>query len=172
MKIADKKIYQKILETTICIVVIVSLTSSMLTPQIATAETQEVASTLLAPMAEEIFVPAEFPTAGNREPSQVIWVTVTAYSSDVAQTDSTPCIPANGYDLCKAYAKNGEGDSIAANFLTFDTQISLPEVFGNKIFVVRDRMNRRYGHGRIDVWMPTYEEAKQFGVKRIKMNIY
>ncbi|MBD3311804.1 MAG: hypothetical protein GF349_04955 [Candidatus Magasanikbacteria bacterium] len=114
-----------------------------------------------------------FPVSEKRKPKRVMWVVVTAYSSDVAQTDSTPCIPANGYNLCDHYEKYGSGNSIAANFLSFDTQVKLPEVFGDKIFVVRDRMNARYnGQARIDVWMPTREEAVQFGVKTLKMEIY
>ncbi len=124
------------------------------------------------------FTPAEekvesFPIADAVEPKRVIWVVVTAYSSDVAQTDSSPCIPANGYNLCEHYEKYGSGNSIAANFLSFDTQVKLPEVFGDKVFIVRDRMNARYnGQARIDVWMPSREEAVRFGVKTLKMEIY
>ena len=118
-------------------------------------------------------VDASFPVAEQAEPGRVMWVVVTAYSSDVAQTDSTPCIPANGYNLCEHYEEYGSGNSIAANFLRFDTQVKLPEVFGDKVFIVRDRMNARYnGQARIDVWMPTRAEAVQFGVKTLKMEIY
>ncbi len=113
-----------------------------------------------------------FPIAGDREPIRTTWVVATAYSSDVAQTDDTPCIPANGYDLCEHYEKYGYGNSVAANFLPLETQVALPELFGDKLFVVRDRMNARYGEGRIDIWMPTKEEAKTFGVKYIKMEQY
>lgn len=107
-----------------------------------------------------------FPAAPDREPVKVTAVVVTAYSSDVAQTDATPCIPASGYDLCKHYEEHGFGNTIAANFLPLGTQVRIPELFGDKVFIVRDRMNERYATGRIDVWMPTKAEAKQFGVKR------
>lgn len=110
-----------------------------------------------------------FPMAEDREPVRTLWVVATAYSSDVYQTDDTPCIPANGYDLCKHYEKFGYGNTIAANFLPLETQVKLPELFGDQVFIVRDRMNERYGPGRIDVWMPTREEAKQFGVKYLQM---
>jgi 3D (Asp-Asp-Asp) domain-containing protein len=116
--------------------------------------------------------PSELPTSSDREPVRTIWVVVTAYSSTADQTDNTPCIAAKGFDLCKAYAELGEGNTIAANFLAINKQIKLPELFGEKTFVVRDRMNERYGQGRIDVWMPTREMAKEFGVKRVKMEIY
>lgn len=114
----------------------------------------------------------ELPVSAEREPVKTIWVVVTAYSSTADQTDSTPCIAAKGFDLCKAYAELGEGNTIAANFLTINKQVKLPELFGDKTFAVRDRMNARYGQGRIDVWMPTREMAKEFGVKRVKMEIY
>jgi len=116
--------------------------------------------------------PSELPTSSDREPVRTIWVVVTAYSSTPDQTDSTPCIAAKGFDLCKAHAEFGEGNTIAANFLPINKQIKLPELFGDKTFVVRDRMNERYGYGRIDVWMPTREMAKEFGVKRVKMEVY
>ena len=116
--------------------------------------------------------PSELPTSSDREPVRTILVVVTAYSSTPDQTDSTPCIAAKGFDLCEAYAQFGEGNTIAANFLTINKHIKLPDLFGDKTFVVRDRMNERYGYGRIDVWMPTREMAKEFGVKRVKMDIY
>ena len=113
-----------------------------------------------------------FPVAGERMASRTIWVVATAYSSEVAQTDDTPCMPANGYDLCEHYEKFGYANTVAANFLPMETQVTLPELFGDKVFVVRDRMNARYGPGRIDVWMPSKVQAQAFGVKYIKMEQY
>lgn len=113
-----------------------------------------------------------FPVAENREPLQTIWVVATAYSSEIAQTDDTPCIPADGYDLCAHYEEYGEGNTIAANFLSLGAQVRIPELYGEKVFVVHDRMNKRYGAGRIDIWMPTREEAVAFGVKRFKIEYF
>lgn len=114
-----------------------------------------------------------FPVSEDREPSRTIWVTVTAYSSTVDQCDSTPCITANGFDLCEAYSEHETIDTIAANFLKFGTQVRLPEISPTKVLVVRDRMNARYnGQNRVDVWLPTREMAKEFGVKRVKMEIF
>ena len=113
-----------------------------------------------------------FPVAGEREPIKTIKVTATAYSSDVGQTDDTPCIPADGYDLCAHYEKYGQGNTIAANFLPLGTLVRIPELYGDKIFVVHDRMNSRYGYGRVDVWMPSRDEAKTFGVKYFEIEIY
>ena len=91
---------------------------------------------------------------------------VTAYNSEVAQCDSSPCITANGFNLCE----HGIEDSIAANFLVFGTQIRMPEIFGDKIFTVRDRMNKRYTN-RIDIWMINKGDAKKFGLKYVKLEI-
>lgn len=88
-------------------------------------------------------------------------ILITAYSSTKDQTDSSPCITANGYNVCK----NNTENVIAANFLPFGTRVKIPELFGDREFVVQDRMNRRYGQ-RVDVWMTSRQKAKIFGVKR------
>lgn len=92
--------------------------------------------------------------------------TLTAYNSEAAQTDDTPCITANNFDVCA----HGIEDTIAANFLKFGTKVRIPELFGDRIFIVRDRMNRRYPD-RVDVWMLSKAEARQFGVKHATIEI-
>ena len=91
---------------------------------------------------------------------------ITAYNSDVAQCDASPCITANGFNLCK----HGVEDSIAANFLVFGTKVRIPSLFGDRIFIVRDRMNERYS-SRVDVWMLEKQDAKNFGVKRAVIEV-
>ncbi len=92
--------------------------------------------------------------------------TITAYSSDVYQCDSSPCITANGFNLCE----HGVEDSVAANWLVFGTKIRIPEVFGDQVFVVRDRMNSRYT-SRVDIWMKDKQAAKKFGLKVAKIEV-
>ncbi len=84
-------------------------------------------------------------------------VVLTAYSSTVEQTDSTPFITANG-----TYVRDG---IVANNGLPFGTEIRIPELFGEKVFSVQDRMHWRKGGYQFDIWFPTYEQAKNFGVK-------
>ena len=91
---------------------------------------------------------------------------MTAYNSDPRQTDDTPCITANGFDVCE----HGIEDTIAANFLKFGTKVMIPELFGDRIFIVRDRMNKRFPN-RVDIWMKEYNDAKQFGVKTAKIYV-
>ena len=85
---------------------------------------------------------------------------ITAYNSEVGQTDDSPCITANGFNVCK----HGEEDTIAANFLKFGTKVQIPELFGDRIFIVRDRMNRKHPN-RVDIWMLERQDALKFGVK-------
>lgn len=94
-------------------------------------------------------------------------VIATAYSSTVGQTDDTPCITANGFDLC---ANNIE-EIIANNGLKFGTKVRIPELYGDRVFTVADRMNARFGQNRIDIWMTSQEKAQDFGVRRVKMEI-
>lgn len=89
-------------------------------------------------------------------------VSASAYSSSVDETDDTPFITAKG-----TYVRDGV---VAANFLPFGTAIKIPAIYGNKIFVVEDRMNSRYNLN-VDVWFPSKELAKQFGRKTIKIEI-
>lgn len=92
--------------------------------------------------------------------------TITAYNSKAAQTDDSPCITANGFNVCK----NGVEDTIAANFLPFGAKVRIPDLFGDRVFVVRDRMHPRHKN-RLDIWMINYEDAKQFGVKVAKIEV-
>ncbi|MDQ7815370.1 MAG: hypothetical protein RDU25_06245 [Patescibacteria group bacterium] len=96
-------------------------------------------------------------------PTDIRYVTVTAFSSVPWQTDDSPFITADG-------SRVGDG-IIAANFLKFGTRVRIPALFGDKVFEVHDRMNKRYSN-RVDVWMPTVAKCRQFGVKRnIKIEI-
>jgi len=89
-------------------------------------------------------------------------VTVTAYSSTPDQTDSSPFITANG-----TYVYDG---LIACNFLPFHTKVKFPEIYGDKIFTVEDRMASWNSH-KMDIWMPTRSAALQFGVKKLAYEI-
>ncbi len=93
-------------------------------------------------------------------------LTITAYNSEAGQTDDSPCITANNFDVCE----NGVEDTIAANFLPFGARVKIPELFGDRVFVVRDRMNKRYVN-RVDVWMIEKPDAINFGVKIAKIEV-
>ncbi|MFA5084197.1 MAG: hypothetical protein WC475_02340 [Candidatus Paceibacterota bacterium] len=89
-------------------------------------------------------------------------VIITAYSSTPEQTDSTPFITASGSLV--------EEGIVACNFLAFDTKIRIPELYGDKVFTVKDRMAKKNSH-KIDIWFPTTEQAEQFGVQKTTVEI-
>jgi 3D (Asp-Asp-Asp) domain-containing protein len=91
---------------------------------------------------------------------------ITAYNSDIAQTDDDPCTTANGFNVCQ----HNQEDTIAANFLKFGTKVKIPALFGERIFVVRDRMNSKHAN-RVDVWMKTHADAINFGVKTAEIQV-
>ncbi len=88
---------------------------------------------------------------------------ITAYSSTPEETDDTPFITASG--------KHVEDGIIANNMLPFGTKVKIPELYGNKIFVVEDRMNQRKGKYQADIWMPEHTQAKNFGAKVVDIEI-
>jgi len=90
------------------------------------------------------------------------WLFATAYSSTPDQTDDTPFITASN-----THVRDG---IVAANFLRFGAKIRFPTLYGDKVFVVEDRMNSRYDY-RVDIWMRTREEAKQFGAKIVPIEV-
>tara|TARA_Y100000310_G_scaffold159563_1_gene159129 strand:- start:1038 stop:1523 length:486 start_codon:yes stop_codon:yes gene_type:complete len=83
-------------------------------------------------------------------------VVVTAYSSTPEQTDDTPFITASGTPVREGI--------VAANFLPMGTKIKLPDLYGDKIFVVEDRMHPRKNY-MVDIWFASFQEAKEFGAK-------
>jgi len=106
----------------------------------------------------------ELPVAGDRAAQRVRYVSMTAYSSTPDQTDDSPFITANGTRV-----RDG---IVAVNGVPFGTKIKIPELYGDKVFVVTDRMNKRYTD-RVDIWMETREEAIQFGVKHsVKIELF
>lgn len=89
--------------------------------------------------------------------AQTMQATITAYSSTPDQTWGDPFITASG--------KRVRDGIVAANMLPLGAKIQIPGLFGDKILVVEDRMHPR-NYGKVDIWFPSREEAKTFGVKR------
>lgn len=88
---------------------------------------------------------------------------LTGYSSTEDQTDSTPFITAS--------LKHVEDGIVANNLLPFGTKIRIPELYGDKEFVVEDRMHFRKGKYNLDIWFPTREDATNFGVKKAYIEV-
>jgi 3D (Asp-Asp-Asp) domain-containing protein len=90
-------------------------------------------------------------------------VVLTAYSSTIEETDSTPFITANG-----SIVRDG---IVANNLLPFGTKIKIPELYGNRIFTVEDRMNAKKSKYHFDIWFPSHDSATDFGVKSTYIEI-
>jgi len=100
-----------------------------------------------------------------KEPDRVVRtlpVIVTAYSSTTWQTDDTPFTTASGTSVREGV--------VAANFLPIGTRIKLPDLYGDKIFIVEDRMHPRQKYV-VDIWFPSYSEALNFGAKYTQVQV-
>jgi 3D (Asp-Asp-Asp) domain-containing protein len=123
----------------------------------------ETVSLIVASMQNQTVHHGTLPQAKDAEARETYTVPVTAYSSTVDQCDDDPFITANGdwvYD-----------GGIAANFLPFGTKVRIPEIYGDKVFTVNDRMNSRYYY-RADIWMETRQEAINFGLKTVTLEVF
>jgi len=108
-------------------------------------------------------------TASKVNPLATLMVIASAYSSTPHQTDDSPFITANGEHVYWG--------GVAANILDtnnrnipFGTKLMIPDLFGDQIFTVNDRMNRRYKNN-LDVWFSDTADAREFGRKTIKIVI-
>lgn len=96
------------------------------------------------------------------QPKMIVTRTVTGYSSTPEETDDTPFITASGSDV-----RHGV---VAANWLPFGTKVKIPELFGDQVFVVEDRMHNRHTD-KLDVWFPAKAEAIRFGSQRARIEV-
>jgi len=107
------------------------------------------------------------PTFNNSNPEpQVIKklrVIITGYSSTTFETDDDPYTTAAGTRVREGIVAN--------NLLPLGTKIKIPELYGDKIFVVEDRMHWRKGYYHVDIWFSSYWQAKSFGAKRTRIEI-
>ncbi|GMX58937.1 MAG: hypothetical protein MCSN_5910 [Candidatus Microsyncoccus archaeolyticus] len=99
----------------------------------------------------------------EEEVKKTIKVVITAYSSCPLETDDTPLITANGSQVAEGIVAN--------NLLPFGTKIRIPELYGNKVFVVQDRMNYKKGYYHVDIWFPSREQAINFGAVRTYIEV-
>ncbi|MFW0862751.1 MAG: hypothetical protein ACKKL6_04185 [Candidatus Komeilibacteria bacterium] len=171
-----KKAYKMYTQTLIPVFVLAITATQLIFPQMALAiedisVINEPDNTMITNVIEfpDWNYEIRLPEAGNKEPLYTVNITVTAYNSLPWQTDDTPCITASGMDICE---RNAE-DIIATNFayLPYGTRVKFPDLFGDKIFRVEDRMNKRY-YQRADIWMKDYADAKAFGRRQTRMEIF
>lgn len=107
---------------------------------------------------KEMTLPAPLSSEGKT-------VSMTAYTSRVEETDSSPCISADGTNICKY-----DGCIVASNDYPFDTLLVV-EGFGE--CVVKDRMSSRYtGTGNMDMYFgKNLKGALRFGRQNLKIRV-
>jgi 3D (Asp-Asp-Asp) domain-containing protein len=128
----------------------------------ATVEKKAV-SLEIAAMQNETKDYGAFPKSDVRGPSYTVTVQMSAYTSRVQETDDSPFITASG-----THVRFGV---VASNMFPIGTRIKIPTFYGDQIFVVEDRMNKRY-FKNVDIWMDDLAEAKQFGRRNVSIEVY
>ncbi len=140
-------ISKRILSILIILILAIIFSETAISPIKAFVEPQTIT--------DDIFLENNKSDLNSKNNRKTFIVTVTGYSSSYDETDDDPYITASGeipyYGV------------VATNFLPIGTKIKIPSLFGEKIFVVKDRMNPRYYY-RIDVWFPTKDAALNFGI--------
>jgi len=88
---------------------------------------------------------------------RVSYATITAYASVPGETDDSPFITADGSHVADGI--------VSANWLPFGTKIRIPQLSGDKVYVVHDRMNRRFSD-RVDVWVSSVAKESTIGLRK------
>jgi 3D (Asp-Asp-Asp) domain-containing protein len=165
--IIPKKIWRKIIMSCIFLVVFEFICFPL--PVLASQCDSDVANSDVADeplVIDQMFTANSLPINSDLAITKTAFYEVTAYTSEIGQCDGDPCHTAMGFNLCTYNVE----DTISANFLPFGAKIRMPELFGDRVFIVRDRMNSRFDD-RIDVWFKDSHQAKHFGVKIAKVEI-
>ena len=118
----------------------------------------------VAPLFQWTEMPERIIISGNTfqgiiqpEVTSMGWREVTAYSSSPDECWGDPFETASG--------QRTRHGIVASNELPFGTWIRIEGV-GD--FEVQDRMNQRYAY-RVDIWMPSKQEALEFGRQVLKI---
>jgi len=94
---------------------------------------------------------------GLEPEKRIVYFNITGYSSSPDETDETPWLTA-----MNTLTRDG---ITASNDLPLGTKIKIPSLFGDKVFVIEDRLNSRI-RGVIDIWYPDKDSALNFGIHR------
>lgn len=119
-----------------------------------------------------VFLPASIYREADRPPApvavpapapvKVCRVVVTAYSSEVAQTDDTP-------ELTAAQTPVREG-IVAARWLPFGAKVRIRGHFGEEELTVEDRMAKRH-YCKMDIWMASAADADAWGIREVEVEV-
>lgn len=106
-----------------------------------------------------------FPQVEEREDRilRSYWSQATVYHSVPEQTDGDPFTMATGERVFDG--------AVAANCLPFNTRLRMPELFGEKVFVVKDRLAADKSCFVIDIWQDHTTNPPSFGAPVTKIEI-
>lgn len=157
------------------VVFVAVVAAYVLFPKLANADMEfeslmlndETISLIIASMQNETQEYGRLPVAQEAPARRQYTISMTAYTSDVAQTDNSPCTTASGLNICERNMEN----IVAANFLPLGTRVKIPELYGDRVFYVEDRMNKRYNY-KMDIWMKDLSDAKVFGVQYVTIEVF
>ncbi len=121
----------------------------------------DIQQTVVAPANTELV--SKLPAVSDKPVKKRLVVRASAYSSTKDQTDGDPFTAASGQKV--------HDGMIAMNGMPFGTEIRIPDYYGDKVFTVGDRMHRRWGNKKIDIWMTTRAEAIQWGIRTVTIEI-
>lgn len=108
-------------------------------------------------------VPATSPSKHVQTVSHRTYIVdVSGYNSEVGQTDDSPFITASG-----THVRDG---IVATNMFPFGTILKMPSLYGDKIFVVEDRMNTRYQRN-VDIWFADKSVALKLGRRTVQIEV-
>ena len=108
----------------------------------------------------------------TKRPARTAVLRATAYNSAPNQTDSTPFITATGTRT--RFGVVALSRDMLRQF-PYGTKIMIEDLSGKynnllkgQVFIVEDTMHQRK-RNQVDVWMTSYRQAMQFGVRQVRI---
>ncbi|MFC1598084.1 hypothetical protein ACFL2M_00945 [Patescibacteria group bacterium] len=165
------------------LVLVAAILFNVLVPHVSFSETGDKllrAMSNVTPVVDEggkirlpIFIDADGEKAEPRLPDiekieqpkaiKTYWSQVTVYNSVPWQTQGDPFVTASGERV-----RDG---IVAANCMPFGTKLRMPDRFGDKIFVVKDRLSAEKSCYIIDIWQEYSPDNPSFGAPVMKIEI-
>ncbi|HBX15873.1 MAG: hypothetical protein UV20_C0009G0051 [Candidatus Magasanikbacteria bacterium GW2011_GWA2_42_32] len=112
------------------------------------------ASLALAGDRGKLLVPAPRVERETNRPGLAQEAIISHFTASTDETDDTPCLTADGTDICPA-----KENIAAANWLPFGTLIEVDEIQ----YRIADRMARKNGYPKIDLLVSSKKEAFKKG---------
>ena len=108
-------------------------------------------------------------TSANKVVRYQVTVQVSGYNSEVGQTDASPFIMANGNHVRWGAVAANIIDANGRN-IPFGTVIKIPSLYGDQLFVVEDRLNKRYTRN-VDIWFANKADALKLGRRTVVVEV-